>query len=141
MKEMLMMKYAISMSEVRRRPGEFFDSVIRERPAIVTRHRDMMMAFSESQFKEFVKHLRLTLNVDYEGRVYAIDIPELDLLAWGENLEEAKDDLVEQVIAYAQEYLDRFNLFFNAPNRRPHLPYVFRVLLCDSKEQVKELFS
>lgn len=135
------MEFAIPMSKLRERPGEFFNSVIRERPAIVTRHSDVILAFSESQFKEFVKHLKLTLNVDHEDRVYAVDIPELDLVAWGEDLEEVKDDLAEQVIEYAKEYMDRFNLFFNAPNRRPHLPYVFRVLLCENKEEVKELFT
>jgi hypothetical protein len=134
------MEYAIPMSEMRKRPGAFFDQVIRERPAVVTRHRDAIFALSESHFFELVKHLTLTLQIDQEDGIYAVDIPELELLAWGENLDQVKENLADQVISYTKDYLDRFHLFFHAPNRKDHFPYVLRVLLCENKQQVMELF-
>jgi prevent-host-death family protein len=134
------MQNAIPMSELRKRPGDFFNRVIREHPAVVTRHSDAIIALSISQFQELVKHLKLTLNVDYEDNVYAVDIPELDLVAWGADLEEVKVNLAEQAMNYAEEYFERFPLFFHAPNRKAHFPYVIRLSLCEDIDQVMELF-
>lgn len=135
------MEYSISASDVRKSPGQFFDRVIREHPVAITRRNDLIMALSKDQFQALVDHIKLTIDVEYEDGVYSVYIPELDLLAWGEDLEEAKDELVDDVIEYAKDYMNRFNLFFNAPNRKHHLPYILRILLFDDKDQVKGLFT
>ena len=132
----------MSMTEVRKRPGDFFNSVTRDRPAFISRHNDMIMAFSKTQIFEFVKNLTLSLNIDFnkEDGIYVVDVPELDLFAWGEDLEAVKLELAQDALDYAKHYLESFNLYFNAPNRKSHFPHIMRILLCENKEQVlKEL--
>lgn len=69
----------------------------------------------------------------------ALDI--LEIFVNGETLNKAIIDLVQDLKNYAQNYIDRSQLFLNAPNRRPHFPYVLRILLCENDEEIRSLLE
>lgn len=50
---------------------------------------------------------------------------------------------MDEVLDYALEYLDpkNFQLYASSPNRRSHLALVVMTLLCESKEQIRELLD
>ncbi|WP_187355359.1 hypothetical protein ['Paenibacillus yunnanensis' Narsing Rao et al. 2020] len=62
-----------------------------------------------------------------------------DEYGYGETEDEAMNMLVNHAILYAEEYRDNTKRYYNAPNRRHHLPYVMRILMCSSFEEVKSL--
>ena len=65
----------------------------------------------------------------------------LEIFVNGETLEKAFLELVQDLKYYAQDYVDRSHLFLNAPNRRPHFPYVLRILLCKNDEEIRSLLE
>jgi hypothetical protein len=69
-------------------------------------------------------------------------ISPFEIIVNAETKEEAINLAVEDIIDYAKEYMDEKNfiVYFNSPNRRSHLALVMKVLLCDSKDEVKRLF-
>lgn len=68
-------------------------------------------------------------------------LDELELYTNSPTLEDAINELVNDLKYYASDYLQRSQLFLNAPNRRSHFPYILRILLCDSDEELRELLE
>lgn len=68
-------------------------------------------------------------------------LDQLDIFVNAASLEEAIKELIEDVKTYAQDYMQRSQLFFNAPNRRSHFPYVLRVLLCEKDEEIRGILE
>jgi bifunctional DNA-binding transcriptional regulator/antitoxin component of YhaV-PrlF toxin-antitoxin module len=71
--------------------------------------------YQPSQSK--AKKLTMELEYDPETYQYIAACPELDLATAGDREEEAVEDLVEAMEEYAQDYLERLDLFASSPNR------------------------
>lgn len=69
----------------------------------------------------------------------ALDI--LEIYVNGETLEKAIIELVQDLKNYAQDFIDRSQLFMNAPNRKSHFPYVLRILLCENDEEIRSFLE
>lgn len=50
-------------------------------------------------------------------------------------------ELATELKLYAHDYLERLPLFLNAPNRRGHFPYMLRVWLCETQEEIASLLE
>jgi antitoxin YefM len=68
-------------------------------------------------------------------------LDQLELYVNGDSTDQAAQDLVNDLKFYAQDYMERSQLFLNAPNRRPHFPYILRVLMCESDEEIRGLLE
>lgn len=68
-------------------------------------------------------------------------MPVLELVVNGPTRDKAIDELVAELKAYAQDFFAQSALFFHAPNRRHHFPYLLRVLLCNSDEELRSLIE
>ena len=93
----------------------------------------LKMVLSEFTFKPEI------ITEDDSSITLALD--SLELYSNNNTLDLATNDLIEDLKIYAQDYLQRSQLFLNAPNRRSHFPYILRVLLCESDEEIRELLS
>lgn len=62
-----------------------------------------------------------------------------DIVENSDTKEEAIDLLADELMEYANEYQDNFNLYFHSPNRRDHFPYIMHVLAQEDIEEVKRL--
>ena len=69
----------------------------------------------------------------------AIDLIDISINA--DSLDQAKQEMAKELSLYARDYMERSQLFLNAPNRRSHFPYVLRILLCDNVEEVGQLLE
>lgn len=85
------------------------------------------------------KKLTLELEYDPETHQYVAACPELDLAAAGDREEEAVEDLVEAIKEYAEDYLERLDLFAGSPNRGAHLPLILSIASCASKADIRRL--
>jgi len=59
----------------------------------------------------------------------------------GETKDEAIDNLLEAIEEYAEDYLDRLDIFVKSPNRGSHLTYILLIASCTSKEDMLKLFN
>jgi hypothetical protein len=69
----------------------------------------------------------------------ALDI--LEIYVNGDTLDKAIIELVQDLKNYAQDFIDRSQLFMNAPNRKSHFPYVLRILLCENDEEIRSFLE
>ena len=95
--------------------------------------------FQPSQ--SMAKKVTLELEYDPETHQYVAACPELDLATAGDGEEEAFEDLVEAMEEYAQDYLERLDLFASSPNRGAHLPLILSIASCTSKSDIQELLA
>jgi len=138
----MLMQAVLSATNVRKDWSRFIDTVVHGRPLAVQRNRDILLAVSLPQALELLRDRRFTLRYEFEsdGSISG-SLEEIDLVGNASDLSALKRDLAQQLIDYSQTYIDRFELYFNAPNRRRHFPYVLHVLLLEAIEDVEALID
>lgn len=130
-------------SEARKNLTAIIDQVQTNQPIVIRRRKnsekdalliptDMLNELISAEFKPM-------LFKEDNGSI-TLAIEPLGLAVNAANKEKAVDTLVDEVIEYAGEYMDDRILYYHS-NRKAHLPYVLKVLLCDNKEQVKGLLG
>ncbi len=132
------MQTVLNSTDVRANFGEFIDNVVRQRPQVVKRNRDTIVALSQQNLKDLLSVYRFTVDVerDEDGR-YVGNLDQIDdIVADGETMEEMYVNLARYLIEYGQDYYSDFNRYYNSPNRRSHAYYALRVLLEDNFETV-----
>ncbi|OYD07124.1 hypothetical protein [Paludifilum halophilum] len=137
-----MIMQIVNATDVRREWGRFIDDVVRERPKAIQRNRDRILALSMAHAQELLKDIRFRLEYEQEpdGSVSG-SLEGFDLVDHAPTVEALRESLADQLIEYAERYLEEFNLYFNAPNRRTHFPYVLRVQLAENKDEVTGLIE
>lgn len=136
---MIMHALMMKSSDVREKFSETIDEVIRKAPKIVNRRRDHFVMMNVDHLSIFVEELKLHAVVEQdEHGVYIAALEEIEgIFADGMSKEEALKRMVQELVDYTTEYLtDRFATYYNAPNRKRHFPYVIKVILQKTPEDV-----
>ncbi len=137
------MENLLNATDVRANFSSFIDTVVREKPQIIKRNRDIIISFSKEQIVEAlsVYELNIEYEIDEDGK-YAGSILQIeDIVAEGETLEALKNALSRQLLEYAKDYYSSYQRYSQAPNRASHSSYILRVLLADNLEAVAEMLS
>lgn len=134
----------LQFTEARNQFSTLYDSVFNSfSPAIVKRKQNEQVAILRVDLLKMVlEDYKLKPEIIHEddGSItLALDF--LELYVNDTTLDLAITDLVEDLKIYAQDYLDRSQLFLHAPNRKSHFPYVLRILLCDNDTQIQTLLG
>ena len=129
-------------SDVRQHFSEFIDGVVRDRPGFLKRNRDILATLNLEHLQvlldslQFHARIRLDEQGLYLGTLHEIE----DIVAVGATEQEAIADLAKNLAEYAEEYLtESFRLYFHAPNRRAHFPYVLKVAMQADEDAVVSL--
>ena len=134
----------LQFTEARNQFSTLYDSVFNSfNPAIVKRKQTEQVAMLRVDLLKMVlEDYKLNPEVIQEddGSV-TLALDSLELYANNSTLDLATKDLIEDLKIYAQDYLDRSQLFFHSPNRKPHFPYVLKILLCDNDEEIRKLLG
>ncbi len=137
-----MMEALLNATDVRKDWGRFIDTVVHVRPQFVKRNRDTFVAVASEHMKILLASYRFNLEVlQEEDGAFSGCLDVLDLVAHAPTIETLKENLAHQMVEYANEYEDAFVLYFNAPNRRAHAPYVISILLQDTIGDVANLID
>jgi antitoxin YefM len=139
-----MLDLAVKSGTFRQNFSEYFDAVVRTGPKVVNRHRDHIMMLNLDHVAAIVGDFKLhaTVEQDETGEYIASSVEIEDMFATGDTVEEALLSLSNDLIEYSHDYLsDSFTLYFNAPNRRRHFPYVMKVMMQNSPEDVLRLID
>lgn len=130
----------INSTEARQNWGKFIDDLVREKPCLVKRNRDVIAALSLDHFQELMKPYQF--NLDYEQEEdgsLSGSLQEIDLVVHAQSYDELMDCTAKQLIDYAEEYMEHFNLYQQSPNRSAHFPYIINILIQKSEQDVRNL--
>lgn len=140
-----------SFTKARSSLTELIDSVQRMVPAVIKPRkkseepsvilaRSLLLALLRENQAECALTARLAEEPD---RSITVTLESLDIATNANTREAAMRAAAEEAVEYSKEYLDPANigLYLRSPNRRPHLPLVMRIALCNSIAEVLEIFS
>lgn len=134
----------MKFTEARSEFSSLYSKVFNDYQPVIIRRRqaEEVMVMRTDLQKLLLEKYRLRPEVLHEedGSV-TLALDEVELYANGRTVEEAAQELARELKLYARDYFERSHLFINAPNRRSHFPYILRVLLCDTDEEILKLLE
>lgn len=137
------MNLLLKSTDVRKNWSQFMDEVKWVKPAFIMRNRDKIAVLSGELLEFILKEYKLTVNVfmEEDGSCTG-SFNEIDITTNSPDLETLKVKLAQELIEYAEEYMNEFKLYFSSPNRKNHFPYIYRVLLAGNDiNNIKNLCS
>lgn len=127
----------VNASEVRNNFSYYIDTVVREKPIAVKRNRDVLLFLSDQMVKDLLRDLTIQAELIKEDGTIVGTLEGFDIVVYGKSEQEVMQKLAESLLEYAQDYLNDFKLFYNAPNRKGHYPYVLKTLLASTIDEIK----
>ena len=122
----------INATEVRKEWSAVVDGVVRERPILVKRTRDKIWLSDVQTMADILKVYQFTAERFVEANnSITLSLNEIDLIENASTEMEAKLALAQSIVEYATEYYEHYAVYSKAPNRKAHIPYVFKALLTE----------
>jgi hypothetical protein len=81
------------------------------------------------------------IEADEDGGGFTISLEDLLIHGDGPTLLAALQDLAENLMDYASDYLKRIDFFRQIENRKGHYPYLRRIAKCDDPIQAMEVIA
>lgn len=134
----------VNFTEARNDFSSLYDQVFNAfKPAIINRKKtEQVLLLRADLQKMLLSSFSLKPEVITEDdNSVTLSLDQLEIYVNGNTLEEAIKILIDDLKFYAQDYIQRSQLFLHAPNRRSHFPYVLRILLCDNDEEIRSLLE
>lgn len=139
---MILMLAVQKATDVRKEFSRFINGVLYQQPAIVQRNSDYFAALSLDHLEALLKAYRFQVEYEQEENgSYSGSLIGFDIVANAQSLHGLRVRLAEELVDYAHEYVEEFALYSRTPNRSPHFPYIFRVLIKPELEHVVALID
>ena len=74
-----------------------------------------------------------------ETKQNEILLKEINIYAYSETKEQAKEDLLDLVEEYVEQYLSDTEKYMKFENYRKHYPYILRIAHCTGREEIRRL--
>jgi len=126
-------------TNVRKEWSAVCDSVIHDKPKFIKRTRDRMWFSNLETMSEILAAYTFTADryVEEDGSV-TLSLNEIDLIENGENEQAARIALGKSILEYSMDYYNNYALYSRSPNRKCHIPYIFKALIIDNPEEIGE---
>ena len=125
--------YTVSATDMRKNWSKNLDVVSRNKPLFIRRTRDDFVLSDLNTFKTILN----AYLVKEDDNSYTISLDVLDLVENANTKEDAISAMKSAIYEYATDFYNEFNLWSAAPNRKSHIPYIFKALLCDNSEELE----
>ena len=124
---------------VRKEWSSVCDSVIHDKPKFIKRTRDKMWFSNLETMSEILEAYHFTADrfVEEDGTV-TLSLNEIDLIENGCTESEARELLGKSILEYSAEYYNEYSLYSRSPNRKEHIPYIFKALIMDDPKKIGE---
>lgn len=131
------MSQFMNSTEVRKEWSTVVDSAVREKPQFFKRTRDHLL-LSNLPFMEILLtgYSYTAVRMDEEDGSVTLALNEIDLVENGRDENEARYKLAAAILEYANDFYDDFSYWSVAPNRRSHIPYVFKALAIRDTQKI-----
>ncbi|MCL1808001.1 MAG: hypothetical protein FWG31_09910 [Oscillospiraceae bacterium] len=119
----------LQSTDVRREWSSVLDSVIRSKPAFIRRTRDTMFLSDLKVLDALLSAYSFTADryTEEDGSV-TLALREIDLTENASDEQTAKQRMAQAILEYAGDFYQEFSVWSSAPNRKAHIPYVFKAL-------------
>ncbi len=127
-------------SNVRKEWSTFIDKVLHEKPVMIKRNRDQIVAFSLDHLNTLLSTVTFScVYLQEDDSSWTVALSNIDLAVNAKTKEGALELLAQDLMEYAQEYVDDFDHFYRSSNRKDHFPYVVKVLLQKDLRAIMDL--
>ncbi len=129
-------------TNVRKEWSTVCDSVIHNKPKFIKRTRDKMWFSNLETMSEILKAYHFTAErfLEEDGSV-TLSLNEIDLIENGADEETARTNMGNAILEYSADYYNEYELFSHSPNRKNHIPYIFKALIIDNPKEIGELIE
>ncbi len=129
-------------TNVRKEWSTVCDSVIHNKPKFIKRTRDKMWFSNLETMSEILKAYHFTAErfLEEDGSV-TLSLNEIDLIENGADEETARINMGNAILEYSMDYYNEYELFSHSPNRKSHIPYIFKALIIDNPKEIGELIE
>lgn len=127
---------------VRKEWSAVCDSVIHEKPKFIKRTRDKMW-FSNLETISYLLeayHFTVIKYIEDDGSV-TLSLNEIDLVENGKDEQEARLYMGRAILDYALDYYNEYEIYSCSPNRKKHIPYIFKALITDNPEKIGDMLQ
>ena len=127
---------------VRKEWSAVCDSVIHNKPKFIKRTRDKMWFSNLETMSEILEAYQFTAKkfIAEDGSV-TLSLNEIDLVENGKDEQEARLNLANAILEYSMEYYNEYEMYSHSPNRKKHIPYIFKALIIDNSEKIGEIIQ
>ena len=124
-------------TDIRKEWSAAIDSVVHNKPKFIKRTRDRMWFSNLETMKEILAAYNFTAKkfIEDDGSV-TLSLNEIDLVENAPNEDEARKLLGSAILDYAEEYYENYEMYSRAPNRKKHIPYIFKALIMDNTKEI-----
>ena len=131
-----------SASEVRSNFSETLNDSQYRRPQFFTRNRTVFALLGQRSLGEILSTAIVDVNVSsVDGLFIATSETLNDIVASGTTAQEAIEAFAGDMLEYALDYYESWELYSNAPNRKAHQPYVLRALLMSDPHEAMSMLE
>lgn len=118
------------------------DSVMHEKPKFIKRTRDRMWFSSLETMLDILEAYQFSA-VKYieDDKSVTLSLNEIDLVENGLNEREARINLGRAILEYSLDYYNNYELYSRAPNRKKHIPYIFKALIIDDSQKIGDMLQ
>ena len=118
------------------------DSVIHEKPKFIKRTRDKMWFSNLETISELLEayYFTATKYVESDNSV-TLSLNEIDLVENGKDDQEARLNMGRAILEYALDYYNDYEIYSHSPNRKKHIPYIFKALIIDNPEKIGDILQ
>lgn len=115
------------------------DSVIHGKPKFIKRTRDKMWFSNLETMSDILSGYKFTADrySEEDGSV-TLSLNEIDLVENGKDEQEARLRLGKSILEYSSDYYEEYDLYSRSPNRKGHIPYIFKALIMDDAKEIGE---
>ena len=127
---------------VRKEWSAFCDSVTREKPIFIKRTRDKMWFSDLETMYEILQVYQFTVMryPEKDGSI-TLSLNEIDLVENGKDEAEARLNLGKSILEYSMDYYNEYEIYSHSPNRKGHIPYIFKALIIDDPQKIGDMLQ
>jgi hypothetical protein len=78
--------------------------------------------------------------IEDDGSI-TLSLNEIDLVENGKDEQEARLNMGRAILEYALDYYNEYEMYSHSPNRKKHIPYIFKALIIDNPERIGDMLQ
>lgn len=127
----------MNATDVRKKWSAVVDATVRVKPQFFKRTRDCVFLSDTHFMNELLSGYSYSaVRMDENDGSVTLALNEFDLVENGKDEDEARLKLAASILEYAEDYYTDFPYWSSAPNRKPHIPYVFKALFIGDVQKI-----
>ena len=129
----------MNVTDVRKDWNTVINATIKVKPQFFKRTKDYVF-LSDFHFMEelLAGYTFFAIRIDEEDGSVTFALSEIDLSENGKDENDARSKLASSILEYAEDYYSDFSYWGSAPNRKSHIPYVFKALFIGDSQKIEE---